>query len=380
MPPFLGAQPREQRIATASLPPFDPEELTRRLYLVQAEQKAYVERKRRAKIEVKRQAKVASVGESSERIAKSTKPPSHPSVTETRDNDDRAANGKSPDRSDSLYRLSSEQSHQFDGTVASTKAGAKLGRDRPSSSYHHTPRVAASQFARTTTADNPVEAHVHSLSKKALKFHVDGPNADQDLRAAESNLGPRGAARTLRRVQSQREGQYERNQFQHPAQMDSVTEIDDERLRLAQRHTFETTFGKDEQNRETDQAPKRSSVGANHFAPVFAELAVNALHLDRTDSRDLGSIGALAPESRVVDWTQSDESPKSPGNVAPSLLRKVDSKWNLTGRFAKSQKASKPQTLSSPTEESATDDSPISPKSPRPGLSCFLALLLKPCS
>lgn len=363
---YLGAQPREQRIATAHLPPFDPEELTRKLYIVQAEQRAYVEKKRRARVEVKRQAKIASLGEpSSERIANNTRPISYPNAMGGHDKDDRTEIRNSHNRP-SVHIPSFQQSCRLDETTSSTESRAKVDNDRPSSSYRHVPQVAASQFTRTTTVGSPDDAHIHSLSKKALKFHIEGLNADQELLTAESNLAPRNVARTLRRVQSQREEHYERNQFQHPSMMDSVAAIEDERLRLAQRHTFETTFGKEEQACETDHAPKRSSMGANQFSPVFAELASNALYMDRNDCRGFGAIGGIAQECRV-DWTQSDEYPKSPDDTTPTLLRKVDSKWSLTGRFVKSQKHSKPRTLSSPTEESATEDSPVSPKSLRPG-------------
>lgn len=367
MPAPQRAPVRVHGTVPAHLIPFDPEELTRRLYIVQAEQKAYSERKRRAKVEAERQAKAAGVGDLSERKAraKGSTARANAARAHTKDNPEKQ---KSHDHISPTHQSASKQIQQLDETATtSTKSAAKVNDNRPSSPYHHIPQVAASQFTRTTTAGNPDDAHVHSLSKKAMKFHLDGPNADQDLRAAESNLAPRDTVRTLRRVQSQREEQYERNQFQHPSMLDSVVEIDDERLRLAQRHTFETSFGKEEHNRENDFAHKRLSAGANHFAPVFAELPHNALHLDRTNSRDFAAVGNTAQESRV-DWTQSDESSKSPGNTAPSLLRKVDSKWNLTGRFAKSQKhSSKPRTLSSPAEESIGEDTPISPKSPKPG-------------
>lgn len=362
MPAPARAPPRAQRTVPAHLVPFDPEELTRRLYIVQAEQKAYVERKRRAKVEADRQAKVASVGNSSEKLARGTKSTSHSNASGGSGKETRATEIPKPHERPNPTHQQSQKSHRFDGVATSTKPSTKVHDDRPASPYHHVPQVAAAQFTRTTTVGNPDDAHFHSLSKKAMKFHLDGPNADQEMRTAESNLTVRDATRTLRRVQSQREEQYERNQFQHPSSLDSAVEIDDERLRLAQRHTFETTFGKEEQNRETDHALKRLSMGANHFAPLFVELPPNTLHLDRADSRDFGANGGIAQ-----DWTQSDEFQKSPGSAAPSLLRKVDSKWNLTARFAKSQKQSKPRTLSSPTEESITEDTPISPKSPKPG-------------
>lgn len=366
--------PRAQKVAAVPpkhLIPFDPEELTRRLYLVQAEQKAYADRKRRVRVEAERQAKVATIGESqAQKKVDRTRPTSHP-------NSDRShhSRGNNPDVRKSQDKIrtkhdSSPQqhshSHRRTGSVASTSSGHKPNEEA-ASSYHHKPQVAASQFARTTTVENADDAHIHSLSKKAMKFHLDGPNANHDLRPLY-DIGPRDAARNLRRAQSQREKQYERNQFQHPSNMDSAIEIDEQRLRLAQRHTFETTLGKDDNGQDAEYDLKRSSMGAKLFAPVLNELPPTALHLDRVDSRDNGgTCGLMAERENRVDWTQSDECPKSPEHAAPSLLRKVDSKWNLKGRFAKSRKSSEPRHLTSPAEESASEDLPMSPKSPKHG-------------
>ena len=348
------------------LTPFDPEELTRRLYLVQAEQKVHADRKRRGKGETERQGKTANVGETRiSRNSNRTRLPLPPDAKRARgkENDPDARTSQDSPR---IKRESSPHSQQCPrraGSIASTGSCGKVKEnDEAPSTYHHVPQVAASQFSRTTTVGSPEDTHIHSLSKKALKFHLDGPNADQNLVAMDDHVAPRDAARNLKRVQSQREKHYERNQFQHPSTLDSAIEIDDERLRLGQSHTFDTSYGRDEKDHDIENALKRASTGGNFFAPIFSELPANALHLDRLDNRDNGFTG----DSRV-DWTQSDERHKSPGHVAPSLLRKVDSKWNLKGRFAKSQKQSKPHTLSSPVEETATEESPVSPKSPKPG-------------
>jgi hypothetical protein len=336
---------------------------------VQAEQKVHADRKRRGKGDPDRQGKPAGVGDS--RISRNSnraRPPPPPDAKRAygkENNPDARASQDNP-RSKPEPLPNPQQRPRRPRSIASTGSGDEAkDNDDITPTYHHVPQVAASQFSRTTTVGCPEEVHIHSLSKRAMKFHLDGPNADQDLVAMDDNIAPRDAARNLKRVLSQREKQYERNQFQHPSTFDSAVEIDEQRLRLGQSHTFDASYGRDEKDHDIGNALKRSSTGGNLFAPTFSDMPANALHLDRIDNRDSGFTG----ESRV-DWTQSDERRKSADHAAPSLLRKADSKWNLKGRFAKSQKPSKPQALSSPVEETmpeASPVSPMSPKSPKPG-------------
>lgn len=351
-----------QKLRPSQSQPLDPNELTRRLYLVVAEQKAHSERKKRARAEADRRAGQCSSG------ADASKDKDKDAAPLT------AVKEKSPNRPTKQYKTNDKHNGESQkakpertATKTSTAFRHKEGEDGHSSSYRHIPQVAASQFARTTTVESPTERlQVHKLSKKAMKFHMQGPNANPEICTAGPDASPFEQARALRRAQSMRERQYERNQFHHMPALATTAEVDEKQARLPHRHTFETHFkvkGMDlDDTKDTRRRSTGSILGRTEPPPVGSfEIPAGLIPVERRESDEI----VLDPsEHHRVDWTQSDEARARPMPIAtsPPPLRKHESRWTLRGRlgsFTKHGKDDKPPT---PPDEKASQDSPRSPK------------------
>lgn len=334
---FPGRKPRSQKPV-----PFDPEDLTKRLYVVLAEQKAHADKKhRRAKIDTDGHAKRAPPATDSKTVKTATK---------DRSKGDES-HGSTRARKDSA------------GETLHRTASTGEGEDGSAAAYRHVPQVAASQFTRTTTVETVSEKAVaHKLSMAAMKFHRDGPNASREMTAVTAQTAPNQQTRALRRVQSQRERQYERNQFQHPAILESSPEVDDQQTRRAQRHTFEAHLKTKGLDPDDDMAARRRSTGSNLGTVDASGLLGPVKTHDTCDSYDMSG----NPEEHRVDWTQSDEVAGQPLPVVLPILRKPESKWTLRGRLGSFNKHGKDDKgLSPPAEGVIPEDSPL--KSPKSG-------------
>lgn len=312
-PPLPAARDRPRNLPSKYFAPFDPEELTRRLYIVQA-QRMHHEDIRRRRIEAQLR-----------RTNHGPRPRSH-------------VVGRIPEQ------FSEHRFHMSKSGHKPAEMEGSFQSDRRESSYRHVPQVAASQFSRTTTVDNPGDRTlVHRLSKAAMKYHMEGPNADQAMPAED--IAPNEAAKILRRVQSQREKQYDRNQFQHPHILESAPEVDDNQARPAQRHICDTPFAA-----KNEEEPRRLSSGSAVQALMSSEIE---------DDRRMSGVQVANSAAHRVDWTQSDENHNQlkHAKTMPARLRKADSKWNLKGRFGKSQKNSDEFT---PEDSLQSSRSPIS--------------------
>ncbi|KAL6892285.1 hypothetical protein GGI43DRAFT_386781 [Trichoderma evansii] len=364
----------------------DPEDLTRRLQIVLAEQKAVAEKKKRARaaVEAERQANAAAAA----RNASALHPGVHgiplgPTAPST------YIQKKQITASKSLGKLISRDSSEHGpktekkvGMKNSTSSSNRNSEDTAPSNYRHVPQFAASQFARTTTTETVTEKHLlHKLSRQAMKFHMEGPNAMASM--AASDLTPSEQNKALRRVQSMRERQYERNQFQHNHTLATTAEIDEKPASPATAHTFqEHRKSKDEPNKEL----RRRSVGAILGMMISADSEPARKSLSSAENQSITNHSDVLPvnaDEHRVDWTQSDEAailqqqqkhesqqpqqlqqPQQPIKASTSQngLRKSESRWALRtklGNFGK-----KSDKLSSPTEEK-DEESPVeSPKSP----------------
>ncbi|PNP52944.1 hypothetical protein THARTR1_06459 [Trichoderma harzianum] len=380
------SKPQSQRLKA-----LDADDLTRRLYVVLAEQKAQAERKKRARaaVEAERQANAAAVA----RNANVLHPGQHgiplgPTVASTQIQKKEATAAKShvrtaprdsnecPSKADKLHKAGMKNSTSSSSNRNSEDAA-------PPSNYRHVPQVAASQFARTTTTETVTEKHlVHKLSRQAVKFHMQGPNA-----MVATDLAPSEQNKALRRVQSMRERQYERNQFQHTHSLAATAEVD-ERPASTAPHTFQEYLKSkspdplDETNKET----RRRSMGAilGMMVPVVdaepAERSMSSLD-NQSDTVPVN------PDEHRVDWTQSDEAamllqqrqqqqqqpsqqqppqqpPQQPqkSTAGHGVLRKAESKWALRTKLGSFSK--KGDKLSSPTEEKDAESFTETHKSP----------------
>ncbi|KFA47393.1 hypothetical protein S40293_05396 [Stachybotrys chartarum IBT 40293] len=320
--------------------PFDPDDLTRRLYAVLAEQKTQAERKRRARTDAEKR----THGEPKPRkggLAESSQP--------------KINNVNKTPKAHAVPKPSSAKAAQSDHARGSTK-GDELHRSTSKSSkendadepklapYHHVPQVAASQFAVTTNSDRLGELPlVHKLSRPAMKFHMEGPNASREVAELGADASPTAQVRALRRAQSQRERQYDRNHFQQTHSLRRVQEAEDrENGEAPQRHTFEAqerpTWVENTNLSET----RRQSTGtmlAKTLGRVVEGQPLNGMsHGDRLEPWSEQELAVIADDHRV-DWTQSDEAAPRLERSAP---RKQESRWNLRARISSSAKQSKP--------------------------------------
>ncbi|KAM0329142.1 hypothetical protein ACHAQA_004438 [Verticillium albo-atrum] len=316
--------------------PFDPEDLSRRLSAVLAQQNARADKKRATRTDSTRRAKLAL---------------GHPSATSRpKDAASTAAHPKArasppPKKDDpAVYALSDDNGSYI-------------------------PRVAAAQFARTTTAaDMAHQGLAHKLSRKVLKSHRTGGDPGAAMPAMPPNPVastmtsaelPSDPARTRsmgRKSHAHRDKAHDRAQHQVNLQRDRIleaaAEAGDFQGRHPKRHTIEGPLalgtGPQPTDEQGDDATRRVSMGDLLGRPNPNELAGGNADEPEVPRHDVN-------EHRV-DWTQSDERPKT--RPTP-LIRKADSIWTLRGR------------LGSLTKNSRDDKSPLvdgeSPKSPKAG-------------
>lgn len=312
--PLPARGPGQDRRSKSKQPtPFDPEELSRRLYIVVAEREAQAERRRRVRGDASGHSASPDLREA--RLSK---------VPPTQEPNEKPSSGRSRPRQ--------PQEHKRPGSRIFVGSHPSNGEGKEASGYRHVPQVAATQFARTTTVDSAENRSlVHKLSKKAMKFHMSGPNGDHDMSERDDNAAPCERTRTLRKAQCEREKQYDRNQFQHPAILEADGEPDERQIRLVSRHTFETHF-KERQDSWDTLATRRMSTASALQLQRSSEVPGTAEHMERQDSLEKD----LAPR---VDWSQSDEGRTPRDSPDQPRLRKPQSKWTLKGRFGGFQKA-----------------------------------------
>ena len=314
--------------------PFDPDDLCRRLQIVLAEERAYSERKRRSRANI-------------DRAATDIQPTKA----------DKSRRGREVPIEIAANQATADKSAQITAarrSVLSATAANRRSRDPAAESevpqppdkdeipsYHHVPRVAATQFARTTAhepaSDNSL---VHKLSRKAMKFHMENPSAQVDPRGGSTR--PNEQARALHRAQGEREKIYGRNQFQHPAAILEVPGDHDEKLtrEAAYRQTFDTLLRGNRGSMEVaDESynPRLSSSSARGYQrgataqPDSSDFSSGLYPVLTHDSADFGDIPLRVDDHRV-DWTQSDEKPTA--QLSPNVLRKADPKWKLRNRLS----------------------------------------------
>ncbi|KAK4247105.1 hypothetical protein C7999DRAFT_32477 [Corynascus novoguineensis] len=297
--------------ASASVPEgqFDPDELTRRLYLVLAEQKAHEERKRRSR--------------------------GH--TWHTRHREARQRHDEPPaDLTTELRRTE---------TAKYKPAGAVRAPDAPPKAYQHVPQEAAKQFTRTTTVDNMRDSSlIHKLSKHALKFHLEGPGGRPDAAADPAEL-----TRALQQTQIQRDMLLDRNQFQRTRALEEAARLDyhqQNRQHPArkQQHTLEaelarilsvggghhhqqTHYNKQQQQQSTSTA----AWGRNSAGNVADHLSTSPSSPSATDEHAGGGWGggrrrsllaaAAAPDTLVMDTLLEDVPPAPPLQPAADRAR-----------------------------------------------------------
>jgi hypothetical protein len=211
---------------------------------------------------------------------------------------------------------------------AAKAAAAALAQQ--STIYHHVPKVAAADFARTTTPD--VMRQVHKLSQPVLKQQLEPLNLE-DFGHRITSLQK---AQAMDQAVIERDLLRNRNQFQWNHDMEEAAEADMER--------------------GVYKPPQRT------FASEFAHL--KSRH-DRGTQRPLSTGDFFWEEDEVQvpaksrpkpvpaydgrnDWAQREDSQKERRKVkeiASPFLKKKDSIWILKGRKEKVGKQDKDEAL-----------------------------------
>jgi len=376
---------RSRRVPEAH---FDPEELSRRLYLVLAEQKEHAERKRKAR-EASTSTGYNKPSSSSNRRRDgagrrdggqaSSSTGSHtqhqqPATTDLISELKRCSLNKRRGSKLGLNTTSLTQSGSDPNSASAGEAGASP------SEYHHVPSQAARQFARTTTVDVMRDSNqIHTLSKRALKYHLEAGRTTKQG-GGETAVNPAELAKVLRYNLAQRDKALERNQFQHSRALEEAVQKVQEREReeraknpLRDAHTFEGELSRIappdyvQQHLHPNKALKRNTIAVPSASRSSAAAGFSAdddLLEDSVRRRSLilmeqPTLEAVtedvnaqieeeaarfsAHEHRAVDWTQSDEVPhrrrnSSQGNSRPKLLlapllRKADSILGMRGKL-----------------------------------------------
>lgn len=370
-PPPRPGKPRHRSSATDGH--FDADELSRRLYLVLADQRAHSERKRRARADAAAKARdtrpLASAA-----AAVPPKDGAGPS-TEARPKAPTTTAAPAPRPSETSTDLISELRRHKSAKANAQRKPSKLALVTPSSSkptdepmqYHHVPREAAKQFTRTTTVDGMRDPSLaHKPSDQPLKFHPGGARSNHRAVSSDPNVAALEIAQSLQRGQSQREKAYDRNHGQSQRTR-TLEEADEEHGRgrgaeLQQRHTLQADrFRIKPDPHQLD--PRRNSTGDmlrnpedhRHGASLPVDSIADAI--DEATPPDEPERPAMPPEPRV-DWTQSDEVAQRHKPLLSPLLRKADSIWALRGRLGSKGSAH---------EKGELQQVPETPKSPKSG-------------
>ncbi|KAG5978755.1 hypothetical protein E4U55_005998 [Claviceps digitariae] len=350
------SKPRPQ---PAQSQPVDPQELSRRLSLVLAEQKARSDRKRRQA-----------------RTDAAVNPEQHSLNSRPNRNNDRPF-------SSTEVRMKTDIGITHKTEHPSSYEGKSLGRLSPKKSstsstqnvqdgpetkhtYRHIPKVAASQFTRTTTTESASEkGPIHVLSRQAMRFHLDGPNASLAARVNDSDA-PCEKNKALKRAQSMRERHYRRNPMDKTSlPITSEPDMALYPLKPCYMHQDDLNCDKavDDEPKDARRMSTGSMLGRSEPRPVEPfDLAAAVVSPEKSDL-------AGQPKQHRVDWTQSDEPTMANIVVRPlparSELRKTESKWKLRGRLGSFGRHNKEDKLATPPEESIALDAV--PKSPITG-------------
>ncbi|RYP62488.1 hypothetical protein DL770_009580 [Monosporascus sp. CRB-9-2] len=316
-------QTRRQTRVSARAQPIDADDLRRRLYVVLTEQEASKQRKRHAKLEAAA-TKLGEGGKAKEQQRGATISTVEGTGECRVGNSSTDVNGNDK-KSDPDTALGVEQSS---GTTAAAP-------------YRHVPQVAASQFVRTTTAEAVNKKHVHRLSYPALHFHIDGEGRAE----AESGNTARGRLNSLRRVRSQRDNVYERNQFQHSISMDGGPAVEGRMNTRQNRHTICVK-------------PSSSNFSMRRTAPDYST--------DEDSAHEVFIPNLTTANEHRVDWTQSDEVLETRKPTRGPLLHRVESVWTLRGKLGNLIRHQKDERPAMIHEEDKSSSSTL-PKSNRRG-------------
>ena len=373
------AQTTKPRSRPAPGQPFDPNELSRRLRIVLADQKVASEKKRRVRAEIERQRKeatVASIRAHGNSEGARQKDPSTKTLAPASSSDRPGASQSSRtapshlSTSNGLSGASGESSSPMTSRLSKTdprwrasmmdQSSMSTSGTKENGTHPYVPKEAASQFARTTTAVGMLDGPLaNRMSRQALKAHLMGNGNDRGTAAAGAERN-----RSLRKSQSHMDRLNDRIQVQHSRIPEESAAIEDARDKPNHRHTIQGSLGGRTSSDVVQPRLRRNSTGDllgaferddEHRRSLLVEEAIDA------DTNELID-PARAAEHRV-DWTQSDEAKRA---ASPSVLRPRSSFWTLRGKLGGFRHR---DDKGNSSHQGQTDGTvpPMSPKSPKTG-------------
>lgn len=400
---------------------FDPEELTRRLYIVLADQKARAERKRAraedlAKLKEPRSWNVRHLGrDAAERGSKEAA--REKATRDAGTSQSSLQTSSRPAASTPSGELKTQKPAKLSVPLTQRKESrAVLAKDTPecapepaAGTYHHVPQEAAKQFERTTTVgtmrdtNGGISTLAHKLSKQAVKLRLAAGAFAQPplLRAPVIEESP---TNTVERLVKDRErvDQWRSNIPEEPAPA-AAEEEQEEEYHVApqyQQHSFRAELARLRPAQPADQQQRRNSTGDipgkgpedNRLSMVLVEQPSLA-HVQEEAALPDNPADPPSADERRADWTQSDEqATAAAGGVASAeesstahapaqrhkpllspLLRKADSIWSLRGRLGSGGKAQEKGDMPQIPESPKSPMSPKSSKSPKEPKGGFFA-------
>ncbi|KAI0147105.1 hypothetical protein GGR57DRAFT_266343 [Xylariaceae sp. FL1272] len=311
---------KQGRTHPKSTPP-DADELRQRLYVVIAEREARNDRRNQERVnslhakegQIRRENSVKELRVENRANATTAQILSHTILPPAR-NASTTRHRSKPSLQDKLRQKSSK-------SVTCSKGDKNGGNGAWDEKHGYVPSQAATQFARTTTSENMrTESHIHSLSRSALDYYLQG-SSKADREALDSTFTPAKQRGLLKLVQHRKEHLHERNRFQDP---DFKGNILDNGLR------------------------RSKSLGRRGPGPGGLNPAIEAALLE--DEPELPvhreSIGPHSEEERYVDpvtaneyrvdWTQRDQMLPHE-KKGSNLLRKTSSIWTLRSKLRHSR-------------------------------------------
>ncbi|KAI0453208.1 hypothetical protein F5B21DRAFT_505600 [Xylaria acuta] len=328
-------QYRRQQRPQPKSQPFDPEDLRRRLYVVIAEREAQNEKRQRqrvdsmpakwAQVERERDAQHLYI----ERLAPNATWPGPDITTPNR------WPGPQPKlRSQSSLHNKLRCRTSFIGPSEPVHTGADTNKSP--STYRHIPEQAAAQFSRTTTSTGMQsdKSLVHSLSKAALRFYVEGASS-ADRHAIKSSITPGKQRSLLQRTRAWQDRQHGRNQFQAPRVGG------DESTPWRRRSKSGPVAG--EMTMTIAEEDGISALADLHLHTYRDQGPGDDLHFSNEDDNNNNNhnnnnntlVDASTAKEHRVDWSQSDEllPHEKKGVKLPPLLRKTGSILTLKGKL-----------------------------------------------
>lgn len=374
---------------------FDPEELTRRLYIVLADQKAHAERKRARADEAK--SKDARSWISRHHNKEAAERSLREAARETGTAHPSKQSSLKPPGSASSGELKKQKASKLDPhgkeakpNTAKNAVAPKVTPEPAPAGYHHVPQEAAKQFQRTTTVDGMRDNNsssssnlAHKLSRQALKLHL-AAGAAAHSSSLRPVAGEDKAISPVERLLKDRERVDDwRSRIPEEA---AEVESEREEFHVApqyQQHTFHAELARLRPAEHPDQN-RRNSTG-DILARAAEDNRLSMVLVERTRTPLLDALEEATPspepdpataDEHRVDWTQSDEQAAAAMSAAANapaqrhkpllspLLRKADSIWTLRGRLGSGSKGSAGQEKG---DMAQIPESPRSPKEPRAG-------------